>query len=234
MQICTASLIVFSMLVRQMLIDLLWSYEAVCYWRCSVISTPALRFLMSCGSDRLQSVSMKGSEMLCLCLSIGGLCCFVLLHLDQGPSHWLGRPAPHLSVRFYFAAGLLTVCAFYLLSPPWTFLTVSICIFLFVTPSLCIFSTSIFSSSSCSFLLSATCVYLTSSLQSHSRLPPPWPVLWWPTEAIRTDGLRWFPGAAHFYRKQPGTVAGMMLSLGVCRCKSIKFQFSADVFKAEF
>lgn len=30
--------------------------------------------------------------MLRLCLSTGGLCCFVLLHLDQGPSHRLGRP----------------------------------------------------------------------------------------------------------------------------------------------
>ncbi len=48
-------------------------------------------------------------------------------------------------------------------------------------------------------------------------LPPAFAVLWRPTEAIRTDGLRWFPGSTHCYRKQPGTAAGMMLSQGVCR-----------------
>lgn len=50
-------------------------------------------------------------------------------------------------------------------------------------------------------------------------------VLWRSTEANRTDGLRWFPGSAHFYRKQPGIATGMMLFQGVCRSKVFTVPF---------
>lgn len=62
---------------------------------------------------------------------------------------------------------------------------------------------------------------------THSFISGLW--MWRPTEAIRTDGLRRFPGSTHFYRNQPGTAAAVIvvvvvtLSPGFCRsrCRSI-------------
>lgn len=165
---------------------------------------------------------MQGREVLRPCLSTGGLCCFVLLQLDQALSHYLNRPHPS-SVRpsvclagFTFAVNCLCFLSFFLPLKHYSL-------------SLQHFDISV--SHSFSLLLSFSSSHSPSSSSSSSslplvslwlppyHLPPPRPfaVLWRPTEAIRTDGLRWFPGSTHFYRKQPGTAAGMMLSQGVCR-----------------
>lgn len=137
---------------------------------------------------------MKGSEMLPLCSSTGGLCCFVLLHLARAPSLTLRGPnhpppppprAPRLSVRFYFALGTFAVNCLCFLSS-LTSPNISHLLSLY-------FCSSLLSSSPLSFfifislLLSATCP-LTSSFPP--PLPPSFAALLRPTEAIRTDGLR--------------------------------------------
>lgn len=147
---------------------------------------------------------MKGSEMLPLCLSTGGLCCFVLLHLAWGPSlsdcaDFTPPPQPHpsaprLSVRFYFALRTFAVnCLCFLSSLTSPNITHLLSLY---------FCSSLFSSSPLSFFIftsllpSATCTYLIPPFV-HSpppslppSLPPAFAVLLRPTEAIRTDGLR--------------------------------------------
>lgn len=139
-------------------------------------------------------------------------CCFCL---SSGGSLWLcaaslspaGQTAPRLSARFYFAPRLWLLIVFFI-SPP----TLNI-LFWSNYLSLCINS---FLSSCHLSLPSFTCV----SPLSHQLPLPAFAVLWRSTEANRTDGLRWFPGSAHFYREQPGIAAGLMLFQGVCRAKS--------------
>lgn len=141
------------------------------------------------------------------CLSIGGLCCFVLLQLQLAPSHSLNRARLRLSVCQVFALlwySLLTVCAFYLFFsifhlPKQTRLL----LYLF---HICISVHRFFP-----LLLSFSSCILSSPLLS-SPFPVAFAVLGGPTEAIRTDGCRGFPGSAHFYRIQPGTAADDVLT----------------------
>lgn len=199
----------------------------VCSDQCSCSEVP----------DKLWVRQGSVHQMLRFCLSTGGLCCFVLLHLDQGPSHRLGRPRSPSVCHVLFCCKTLAVNRLCFLS----FIT-SLNIFHYLYLYLC---SSLLPSAS--FPPLSFNLHLAPPPLGHLCLsdftfvisPPPssplaFAVLWRPTEAIRTDGLRWFPGSTHFYRKQPGTVAGMMLSSGVCRSKIIKIQSSAEVFKAEF
>lgn len=154
--------------------------------------------------------------MSCLRLPTGGLCCFVLLH--QAPSHPLSRPRPSSVCQVFFAPrlSLLTVCAFYPFFHLPEHYSLSLSVFLFIAR--------FFPFHLYLFILSAARIYLTPPSSSP---PPAFAVLWRPTEAIRTDGLRWFPGSTHFHGKQPGTAAGMMLSQGVCRSNTIRLQCSS-------
>lgn len=154
------------------------------------------------------SPSAWRAEMLLPCLSTGGLCCFVLLQL---PLTVCADITPRLSLRFYFAPtlSLLIVCAFLSFfhlpkhySPSLHLFNICPCLNLPLSfPSLVMPLFLLL------LLLSATCI--SDSILVNSP-PPPHPafaVLWRSTEAVRTDGLRWFPGSTHFYRKQPGTAA---------------------------
>lgn len=200
-----------------------FSYEAVCYWNCSVISQRSCSEAPDELRVRQGSVHQHGGQwdVASLFVHRGSL----LLCAASSRAGSLS-PAPRLSVRFYFAPrlSLLTVCAFlsFFTSPNIShFLYLCFCssllpsahfhLYLFIFISL---------------LLSATCIYLTPLVSTHPPTPPTpaFAVLLRPTEAIRTDGLRWFPGSTHFYRKQPGTAAGMMLSQGVCRSNNIIIQ----------
>lgn len=200
-----------------------FSYEAVCYWNCSVISQRSCSEAPDKLRVRQGSVHQHGGQwdVASLFVHRGSL---LLCAASSGAGSL--SPAPRLSVRFYFAPrlSLLTVCAFYLFSPPRTFLTFSIYVSVHHSFPLLI-SISICSSSSRSSSLPPVSIWLRSC---QLTLPPPptpaFAVLLRPTEAIRTDGLRWFPGSTHFYRKQPGTAAGMMLSQGVCRSNNIIIQ----------
>lgn len=185
------------------------------------VSAPALRLLISSGSDRVQSISMVGSEMLRLCLSTWGLCCFFAASSRPGSL----SPTPRLSVcqvllcAETFAVNCLCFLSFFHLPKHFS---LSLSMFLFITPSLCSFP----SLSVHLHLAPPLChLYLSDSTRINSPShPPAFAVLLRPTEAIRTDGLRWFPGSTHFYRKQPGTAAGMMLSQGVRRSNNIIIQ----------
>lgn len=133
------------------------------------------------------------------------LCCFSSLSERTPPLSCLSARQVFTLLRDF----LLTVCAFY-----GFFLTHSLFdLNISVHPSLCCF-------------LSVPRISLTPSLSTHHLLPPTYPVLWRPAEAIRTDDVRWFPGSTHFYRKQPGTAAGMKLFQGVCRSRNILMQFN--------
>lgn len=137
------------------------------------VSAPALRLLISSGSDRVQSISMVGSEMLPLCFVHRGS--LLLCAASSGAGSL--SPAPRLSVRFYFAPrlSLLTVCAFYLFSPPRTFLTFSIYVSVHHSFPLLI-SISICSSSSRSSSLPPVSIWLRSC-QLTLPPPPPRPLL---------------------------------------------------------
>ncbi len=192
------------------------------------VGAPALRLLMSSRSDRVRSVSMEGKDVASLFVHWGSL----LLCAASAPpgSLSLSEQTPSSSsvcqvllCSETFAVNCLCFLSF--TSPNMTdFLyNILISVSLFITPSLCSFPFHLylFILSFLLLLLSTTCISLTPPSS-----PPAFAVLWRPTEAIRTDGLRWFPGSTHFYWKQPGTAAGMMLSQGVRRSNYILIQFS--------
>lgn len=142
---------------------------------------------MVCGGQAGFSPSAWRAEMWRPCLSIRGLCCFVLLRLGRGaPSHSLKRP-PLSSVRqvLLWADTLSVNCAFFFifllsLLSSQTLLHPFCPLYLF------------FSVNVPFVLLLLHCCPLLSS--SPLLLHPPFllslviAVLWWPTEAIRTDG----------------------------------------------
>lgn len=200
-----------------------FSYEAVCYWNCSVISQRSCSEAPDKLRVRQGSVHQHGGQwdVASLFVHWGSL----LLCAASSRAGSLS-PAPRLSVRFYFAPrlSLLTVCAFFIFFHLPEHFSLSLSMFLFITPSLCSFP----SLSVHLHLAPPLChLYLSDSARVNSPSHPPTPafaVLLRPTEAIRTDGLRWFPGSTHFYRKQPGTAAGMMLSRGVRRSNNIIIQ----------
>lgn len=144
-------------------------------------------------TGRAQFISM---ELLLLCLSSWSLCGFMLLHsLTRCPDH----PS--------------SVCQVLLCSR-------TLAVNVFLPPSLHIFILSSYLSLTPLSLhcpLSFTCISL---LLCHITPPPPAFAVPWSTETNRTDGLRWFPGSAHFNRKQPGIAAGVMCFQGVCRSNS--------------
>lgn len=158
-------------------------------------------------SIRVQSVRMECRELLCPCLSTGGLCCFVLLQLDQAPSH-----SVCLSVRFL--PSLLTVCAFLSFFHPQTLLTFS--------PT---FWYLYFCSSS---LLPALCFLLL-----HPLIPPSLSGLCCAVAAYRSDQDRWSQMISGLYSFLQETAWYccwcMMLSQGVCRSNNIPVQFSSPV-----
>lgn len=154
-------------------------------------SEPPDRFQVRQGSPCQHGIWWNAASLCPLGVSVAS-CCFI------SPS------TPHcLSVTSSFALRLwlLTVLFIFFSTPPQTSLT-----FLCSFPSLYFFPIFIL------LLLSLTCIVLTSPLASHPLSLPPSAAAWRSAEANRTDGLRWFPGSAHFYGKQPGTAASVKLS----------------------
>lgn len=151
-----------------------FSYEAVCYWNCSVISQRSCSEAPDELRVRQGSVHQHGGQwdVASLFVHRGSL----LLCAASSRAGSLS-PAPRLSVRFYFAPrlSLLTVCAFYLFSPPRTFLTFSIYVSVHHSFPLLI-SISICSSSSRSSSLPPVSIWLRSC-QLTLPPPPPRPLL---------------------------------------------------------
>lgn len=164
-----------------------FSYEAVCYWNCSVISQRSCSEAPDKLRVRQGSVHQHGGQwdVASLFVHWGSL----LLCAASSRAGSLS-PAPRLSVRFYFAPrlSLLTVCAFfYLFSPPRTFLTFSIYVSVHHSFPLLI-SISICSSSSRSSSLPPVSIWLRSC---QLTLPPPHPGLCCAVAAHRSDQDRW-------------------------------------------
>lgn len=117
------------------------------------------------------------------------LCCFS----SPVPPRTLNGPAPQLSVRFLrccetFSVNCLCFLSFFFLTSPNTR---SLSVYLYFC-------------SSFTLLLSLLSSHSPSlSLVSH-LLPSGLCCAVAAAEAIGTDGVRWFPGSTHFYRKQPG------------------------------
>lgn len=151
-----------------------FSYEAVCYWNCSVISQRSCSEAPDKLRVRQGSVHQHGGQwdVASLFVHRGSL---LLCAASSGAGSL--SPAPRLSVRFYFAPrlSLLTVCAFYLFSPPRTFLTFSIYVSVHHSFPLLI-SISICSSSSRSSSLPPVSIWLRSC-QLTLPPPPPRPLL---------------------------------------------------------
>lgn len=107
---------------------------------------------------------MEGRELLRPCLSTGGLCCFMLLQLDQSPSHTLWvDPAARLSV-------CLSVCL-----SGFTFVGNCLCFLSFFVPSKH-YSLSLHFDISVSVLHSFPLLSFSSSHSSSFSLPlvSPW------------------------------------------------------------